>query len=387
MIALLLPLAAFLSLPLFLQPPTPPAETAPPTKPTSTIRGRVLTASDAPVKSACVLLCDAASGLPLIRATMAPFDTSHEAAESLGKDAAFDLTDDAGAFSFDAVPAGSYRLIAQSWPEPRDESAPLGPISDLLAVNGEVIDLHGVATFTIEPPTNGAAASVPREITIRPLGSATLRIDQKTGNNETLLVISTAPTRADPILAHAGWSGPFAQNMIGANRMPYGDTTIRGLPTGPIHVAMLAADNVPGYAAGSFNIEADAAKTTDPVAIRIPFVAPWSDGMNSPPPALERLTDEFIALKPNSYVGVLELLKSQGIALDPPEGARWGWIDACIPHLDKQVTVPSGTSHRAADVMAAAAYAALRQALATSGRTLNPYRGVEILPSGTRSKP
>ncbi|MHC4402993.1 MAG: hypothetical protein ACYTG0_25305, partial [Planctomycetota bacterium] len=193
-------------------------------EPPGRIAGRVVGADGAAVAGACVVVCDRHSGVPLGRETLRPFTEGFpKGAETT--DLAFAVTDDEGRFSLEGLAAGRYRLVGQSWRE-------VAAVEGLLEVNGKVIDLHGVAD-DVQVPSKAAESVV-----LRPLGTGVLRIDEDSGNNETLLLVSTAPPRADPILGFAGWGGPFVQNMIGGNRMPYGETTLHGLPEGKVYLAV-----------------------------------------------------------------------------------------------------------------------------------------------------
>lgn len=264
---------------LFAQPAPEPPAPPPPPPPVPAIAGVVRDAGGLPVPSATVLLCDAASGLPILRESREPLSIA--AADSAiegdagGKRPAFltASTDARGHFAFDPpITPGAYRLVAQSWEQspdfvsalkPGDEppAAPPAP-PHLLTVNGDILHLRGVAPVTVK-------ADAPAVVTLNPLGVESLLIETGAGNDETLLVLSLAPTSADPILAFAGWSGPFMQNIVGATRMPRGVTLVRGLPAGAIHAAVMSADNIPGWGDASIDVPAGSS-----LCAQIPFVAP-----------------------------------------------------------------------------------------------------------------
>jgi hypothetical protein len=87
---------------------------------TGTIEGRVLDATDRPVAKVVVILCDQTSGMPVNTESFQPFTEAFLAKGTRGKTDPYGgilyaVTDIKGAFAFRDVPAGEYRLIAQSW--------------------------------------------------------------------------------------------------------------------------------------------------------------------------------------------------------------------------------------------------------------------------------
>jgi len=305
------------------------------------IRGRVLDADDRPVPAARVAICDQATGIPLAPGTSRPFtDGFAQGRESL--DLAHAVTDPQGRFVFDKLPAGTYRLVCQSWSD-------VDEVKALLEVNGKQIELHGVVDNVRVPSAEA------EDVLLRPLGTGTLVIDQEVGNDETLLVVSTAPTRADPILGFAGWGGPFLQRMIGGNRMPRGETTVRGLPEGKVYLAVFAADNSPGFGAGEATIRAG--RTT---FARLPFVAGWSNAQHDPPARLAPLVDEWKRLSPSEQESCREALKAQGIDLEN-RAKRSELLQRVGSQLNRKVELPSGTTTTIGDFLAATAYVDLQQ--------------------------
>ncbi|MBP8304839.1 MAG: M48 family metalloprotease, partial [Phycisphaerae bacterium] len=101
--------------------------------PREVLQGRVLDWQDQPVAGAAVVICDANSGVPLNRETFRPISEGFPQGDPSA--VAFAVTDQDGRFQA-GVPAGSYRLVAQSW---RDAAAIKGPLEK----NGEEVRLHG----------------------------------------------------------------------------------------------------------------------------------------------------------------------------------------------------------------------------------------------------
>lgn len=326
---------------------------------TGSVSGRVLDHAGQPVTDAVVCIMDAESGIPVRRATWRPFPSEADDIEDAVTDIAFVTTDDTGTFKVESIPAGRYRLLAQSW---IDQPDPDG----VLEVNSKIVHVRGVAVIDLE-------AAEHEQIEIRPLGTATLIMGDHAPNDGTLVVVSTEPPRADPILAFAGWSGPFMQHMIAANRMPDGVTTFRGLPEGPVHLAIFSTDNVPATGAARVTLSKDW-----PMWIRIPFVAAWSDGVHEPPPHLEKLTNRIENLPMEDLVR----LREQMMPPDRAEGrSLFAVIGAAARQLDDEFGLPDGTTVRGADLMAAMGYASLRTQFETTGRTPNPYRAAEVRPA------
>ncbi len=302
------------------------------------LSGTVVDAADAPVVGSAVILCDGETGIPLsAKAHRTLADTILSGGSPM--DVAFALTDENGRFKFQEIPLGRYSLLAQSWPGEN-------PIKGIFEVNGSQVELRGVARDVVV-----SEDSTP-EITLRPLGSGVLHVDEQVGNDGAFLVIGTAPPRADPVLGFVGWGGEFSKNIIGGNRMPKGVTEIRGLPEGQIHAVVFANDDSPGWGAGEAEIRAGVTTVT-----YIPIVAGWSDAHHDPPRRLEGLVKEIEALDdlPNT-------LESNGIVLDPIKGI-FSIQQQLSRHLETQVTLPSGRKTHGADLLAAVGYVRLAEAI------------------------
>jgi hypothetical protein len=309
-----------------------------------TITGTVLNTEDKPVVGAVVVLCDQDGGVPVCRQTFRPFTEDFlTKKKDWTKDVAYAVTGDQGGFSFEKVPDGEYRLVAQSWKGAEK-------FKGVFEVNGKEVELHGVAEHVkVSPETT-------LNVVIRPLGTGVLQINEDAPNNETLIVISTSPTRADPILGFTGWGGAFIQNMIGGNRMPEGKTTVFGLPEGTIYLAMFAADSVPGWTEGQTHITPN----TTTVIEYIPFVNSWSNSRHDPPEHLLPVFEEVKLLIYNKDKFILNLYQSFGIQISPSK-EMWSIMEQIGPHLEKEVELPSGSKTTFGDVMAAAQYVQLQQ--------------------------
>ena len=306
------------------------------------VTGRVIDGTGVGVGGVFVFICEQRNGIPLSPKTLKPFTGQFGQPNEL--DLLYAMTDDSGAFSFNDIPTGTYRFVSQSWKDTQD-------IKGALEVNGKEIQLHGVANNVRIAPTLSPA------IELRPVGTGILKIDADLPNSETLLVVSTSPTQADPILGFAGWAGGFMQNMVGGNRMPYGETTMTGLPEGDVYFAMFAGDNSPGFADGQVHIKAN--ETTE--LGRIQFVAGWSDGRHEPPEELLPVFEEVKPLVVSKDQFLLDLFKEYGLMDIAPEKRLWGFMEVVIPNLKKEITLPSGRTATFGQIVAAWKYVELQQ--------------------------
>jgi hypothetical protein len=311
---------------------------------TEILKGKVLDAKGKPVIGAVVILCDQKSGVPVYKKTYRPF-TDEFIKGNQAMDIAYATSDEKGEFTFDNIAAGEYRLVAQSWKD-------ITEFKGIFEKNGKEIELHGIAEHV-----NVSADSSPN-VVLRPLGTGILQVNEDAPNDETLLVVSTSPTRADPILGFAGWGGVFMQNMIGGNRMPKGKTTIYGLPKGKIYLAMFAADSIPGWTEGQVEIKPD----TTTVLEYIPFVNSWSNSRHDPPEHLVPVFEELKKLSSTDNTFLLKIFEDYGLEEVYAEG-MWKFMAQLGPHLKKEIQLPSGRKTTFGDFMAAVQYIRLRQAV------------------------
>jgi hypothetical protein len=259
------------------------------------------------------------------------------------------------------VPPGTYHLIAQSWTEPFQ-----GPFER----NGEVIELHGVAR-SVAVPSEAA-----EKVSIKPLGTGVVQVDQQSGNSSGLLMLSTAAPLGDPVLEFTGLGDKFLENLIGGNRMPSGRTKVIGLPPGPVHAAVFMPDNVPGFGFGSLDASVAGARS-------FPMVAAWSNGKHDPPEQIarvvaglkwaagaERVPDDFLYQVVGVNADRVRRMKESTKAADPLEqhAARM----ALLGPLDRTVDVAGVGKVRVIDVLAAFGYMDLQRAVEAFGHKKPP---------------
>ena len=311
---------------------------------TETLTGKVFDAKGEPVIGAVVILCDQKSGVPVYTKTCRPF-TDEFLKGNKAMDIACAASGEKGQFTFENIPAGEYRLVAQSWKD-------VDEFKGVFEKNGKEIVLHGIAEHV-----KVSADSSPN-VTLRPLGTGILQIDQDVPNDEVLLVVSTSPTRADPILGFAGWGGVFMQNMIGGNRMKKGETTIYGLPEGKIYLAMFASDSIPGWTDGQVEIKPD----TTTILEYIPFVNSWSNSRHDPPEHLVPIFEELKKLSSTENTFLKGIFKVYGLEEAHAEG-MWKYMTQLGPHLEKEVELPSGRKTTFGDLMAAVQYIQLKKTI------------------------
>lgn len=278
-----------------------------------------------------VVLCDQQTGIPLSADRFRPI-TEGERSGGLQK-LATAVTDRRGKFAFEGLPAGEYRLVAQKW---------VGPFKGMFEVHGTVIQLFGSAG-QIRVPSPQA-----EKVVLQPPGDGVLQMDQDVPNSETLLLLSTEPPARDPILGFHALGKGFLRNMIGANRMPYGRTTVVGVPREKIHIFFFAADSAPGFAVQTCQVRGFQRLQ------RVPFVASWSDGRHEPPAKIRR-TMELIKKHD------LRVDKLLGLTRDLSQQQREKAWTELMDRLDRTVELPEGHKATVGNVLAADAYAKLQE--------------------------
>ena len=312
------------------------------------IAGRVVDADQKPVAGAYVFIFQQNTGEPLTR-TKKPFTDALKEIDV--KELWRVKTDGNGGFVFDGVPAGTYRLVAQSW---RGGAKKDGKPFE---VNGGVVDLRGVAA-NIE-----VQAGQRSDALLKPLGSGVLHLDLDVSNSWSVLVLSLKPSRADPVLGFAGWTGSFAQNIIGSNRMPKGVTTLTGLPAGTVHAVTFANDNNAAWGAATFEI-AEGKRTEG----TIEYVGTWSDARHEPPQSLQNLATKL------KDINIYELLKKQHGFSGSRAGGMWTGFAKAAALLDKSLVLPDGEKIRCGDALAVFGYQRIGGAWKNAKRNLEERR-------------
>ncbi|MBN2445290.1 MAG: carboxypeptidase regulatory-like domain-containing protein, partial [Phycisphaerae bacterium] len=128
----------------------------------ATLVGRVVDADGEPIAGAFIFVCDHQTGIPVDRATSRPFvDSERGPADA---ELAYAVSEPDGQFTLPALKPGTYRLMAQRWPQrPADE--PPKKLSELILRDVEVC---GVQDDVTVPPPAG------QTIVLRPLGTGIL---------------------------------------------------------------------------------------------------------------------------------------------------------------------------------------------------------------------
>lgn len=349
-----------------LMPAPPPPESTPPTPPAAEaprqIRGRLFDADSKPVAGALVLACDPASGLPLCGPKYLPFGAVADMQIALAS-MRLAHTDAEGSFMFENAPGDRpIRLLAQQWSMPAQASKPPKPID----INGSIIRLIASPVVVAE----GAG----EDVALRPVGTAVLKVTAEAANDETLGIVSTSATIADPILGFSGWGGQFMRDAIAWNRMPRGQTLFVGLPAGTVHIAVFSADNNPGFGQ-ALNVELREGHMT---SVEIPWVASWSNGVHSPSPTIAEVRAKMEKASLFSPVPWLAYLADRNIAMpEPRPGSRMlifppDMLTTTIDLPDEAGKVSVG------DSLAALAYENMRVQVVEPGRALNAYREVVV---------
>ena len=163
-----------------------------------------------------VILCDQKTGQPVLADTFLPFvQGKFEFPPKL----ATTQTGRRGEFVFTNVPPGEYRLVAQKW---------TGPFQGIFEVHGAVIQLFGTADHVRVPSAEA------EQLSLAPPGNGIAMFNLEMPNQGTLLVLSSQPMLADPILGFHAPGTNFLNHVVAVNVMPYGRTTVVGLPGGDV---------------------------------------------------------------------------------------------------------------------------------------------------------
>lgn len=281
-----------------------------------------------------LILCDQNSGLPVTANTFQPFTESRPL--NFPPQLATTLSGARGSFAFTNVPPGEYRIVAQKW---------TGPFKGIFELHGGVIQLFGVADHIRVPSPEAETLS------LSPPGDSVLVLDLAMPNNGTLMVLSTKPLLADPILGFHAPGTNFLSHAIGLNVMPYGRTTVVGLPKDTIHAWFFVNDNSPGFAADTYEMREPYLR-----APQISFVAGWSDGRHDPPERLKTLS----VLLSQHGVTPYSLL---GMDKELPMAKQLAQLQKFYGELDRRVALPNGDFATMSDLIALISYEQLKKGL------------------------
>jgi hypothetical protein len=285
---------------------------------------------------AVVFLCDAETGMPFSAKTRASIAWGTD--ETFAFEGAWHaVTDDDGAFQFDEVPAGSYRLVAQSWAGVSGMAHGLPDGEG--AQPSSILILHGVAEHVAVKAGERSLAYPRRQ------GNGVLRIVTDPEAPHNFVVFSARAPLGDGVLGPAAWGPDFVAGAIGVTRMEDSHLLVIGLAEGAtVHVGLWNYDNNVGTGGGSYAVESGK-------SVRLPIYASWSNGRDDPPPHLVALTEHL------ETTG-LELEKL--IDMDRSMGYR-GFIEATWKRANEMVDVEGFGQARLIDVLACDSYRELRK--------------------------
>lgn len=233
------------------------------------------------VGNAVVFLCDAATGMPLAQHDSKPIE--------LGGEPMFDfskfrhaITEDSGAFEFEHVPVGTYRLVAQAWSGISGMPRGLpGSRRDPGQEPSSIIILHGVAE-SVRVEEGEKTRAFPRQ-----QGRAVARIGTDPAASHNFLLLSRNPRLGEGSLGPFGWGTEFITGVFALTRMEDHHVTFIGLAEGAeVHTGLWNYDNLAGTGGNTFVVGQDQ-------PARIPIYAGWSDGKYEPTPRLAKLTEHI----------------------------------------------------------------------------------------------
>ena len=236
------------------------------------IGGIVLGADGEPIAHSTVIPLSE-FGAPLNKDNALPA-TMESVQRANGKDfVLFTQTNEAGQFSIE-LPAGSYRVVAQSWLDKPQ-------VTDLLAKNGSRLRLDGLAKVEF-----GTEMEAAEEVEIKPIGEGTIRLTSQEASD--LLLISTHPLAGDPALGFMALTGGFWGGLVGGTRMEKKEILLSGLPSGELQFYSFVNDNNGGWGGVKASII-----NGHNGSVHLPVIAGWSNGHRTPPPELEELVKYF----------------------------------------------------------------------------------------------
>jgi C-terminal processing protease CtpA/Prc len=321
------------------------------------IAGSVVNVGEKPVVGAMVVVCDAESGIPVMREDSRPF-TDHWPGGGRESDWAFAVTNDSGRFLIEGLKQGTYRLVAQSRMDVEEATkSPLGQA-------GSEVYLRGVAD-NVQVPSDAANA-----VALRPLGEASLHVRATSTDRSPLLLLSTSAPGADPTLATGAIVGGFLRHLVGGFPMKGNDVLVRGLPKGKVYCFLTVMADDPGFGAGAANL--NGAKGDSPIfadtkigtvpQINVPIYATWAKPRPEPPKHLASLMDELRELRKTADGGrfVAEQLPDLRLVPLPSSFHRFAQL---ARFFERPIEMPSGHKTTFGDVMAAMQHLQIERAV------------------------
>jgi hypothetical protein len=209
-------------------------------------------------------------------------------------------------------------------------------------VHGAVVHLFGTAEHVRVPSAEA------ERLSLAPAGNGIVTFEVEAENEGTLFVLSSQAMEADPILGFHALGTTFLNHALAINVMPYGRTTVVGLPQGTFHAWFFANDNSPGFASETFALSGD--------FLRVPktrFIAGWSDGRKDPPARLKELSDRLAAagLRPAKLLGIDE---------SEPMGKQQARLRSFLTELGRTIEVGGGEKVAVGDLVAILSYENLK---------------------------
>ncbi|MBL8817190.1 MAG: hypothetical protein JNL58_14280 [Planctomyces sp.] len=309
---------------------------------TGTIDGQLKTevGEDRPIEGVAVFVVDAETGYPLLASPREIFSSPRKQRLENGiADCLHTMTDHRGHFRIEGVPAGKWRLTAQSWKD--SDHVPLRKEPD------REVTLHGVAD-SVEVTEEQVTT-----IELKPLGDAAVVLENEPKEGNAYLFISTVEPDADPILGPFGWGKKFLTGVIGLTHEAGSMMIIRGLPRQKIYVSYLNYDNNPGIGGVSF-----VGGETENVTLHV--YAGWSNGYFQPPEHLSKLVD-YVDQHPDSIDDLLKLSSNPDFLNEQGKVDRNKLMTNLESLKDQKVSIDGFGEFRATDMLAAQAYSELRK--------------------------
>ncbi|MCA9057203.1 MAG: hypothetical protein KDA85_01835 [Planctomycetaceae bacterium] len=299
------------------------------------IVGRLVDASGQPrtVPHVFVFICRDDNGMPLVSADG---DVLGQKRVSGGLDALLHAETDAeGRFEIPAIAEGTYRLIAQSWEGLQTVQVWKGEDAPLM--------LHGVSG-AVEVKEHETA-----EAMIRPLGNASVTVNNTPDEGNAFLFVSLQPAMGEPVLGPLMWGTKFIRGVVGATHMKRGTQVIRGLPEdADVYVRLMNYDNNPGVGGVEFH-------SGKQHVVELPVYATWSNGYHTPPERLNALV-EWLRNHRDQLPALLSSDDPAKILLANGEIDHRKVFEHVKEHAEERVTVEGIGEFRLIDVLAADVY-------------------------------